>query len=93
MMIIDHTTLTVAIPHTGRSSVLRVLLAERSTGYWIAWLDSLPMFAAWGTTRTEVLERITGMAQVALDVCAASRVLTPIVTPADALPIIDITAE
>ncbi len=51
---------------SGRSYVFHVELTNKSNGYWIAWIASLPGCAAWGCSKDEALEVITKTAQLYL---------------------------
>jgi predicted RNase H-like HicB family nuclease len=76
---------------SGRSYVFHVELAQKSNGYWIAWIATLPGCAAWGCSKDEVLEAITKTAQMYIRTLCEKGVHMPDGVTAMQAPVIAVT--
>jgi hypothetical protein len=63
------------------------MVAQHSTGDWMAWLESMPVFVVLGSTETEAIERLTAVS------CATIDTLATQTTRVEPLPVIDVTAD
>ena len=75
----------------GRSYVFHVELTQKSNGYWIAWIATLPGCAAWGCSKDEALEAITKTAQMYLRLLVEKGLHMPDGVTAMQTPVIAVT--
>ncbi len=75
----------------GQSYVFHVEITQKSNGYWIAWITTLPGCAAWGCSKDEVLEAITKTAQLYLRMLVEKGLHLPDGVTAMQAPVIAVT--